>query len=138
MSVRKARAAKVLMETWISLKYTLDSVKSGTEYDDLDLISQRMLEWIAVRTETCIPLYVQEIVTKSEIASPATVHKSIAVLQHHGLITITADQEDGRRRIVKITSQAEKLLAKLSKGVDAWVASRARVAAGRKIKTSCK
>ncbi len=126
------------METWISFRRLLNSIASGTEYDCLDLISQRLLEWIALRNETRIPLYVQEIVMKSEVASPATVHKSIAILQHHGLITITADQEDGRRRIVKITSQAEKLLAKLSKGVDAWVASRARAAAGRKIKTSCK
>ncbi len=123
------------MDTWISLRKLLDTVSSGTEYAKLDLISQRLLEWIAVRNQREEPLYVQEIVMKSEVASPATIHKVIAILLHHGLITITTDQEDSRRRIVKISSQSERLLAKLSRGVDAWVASQTSGALGRKSKT---
>ncbi len=123
------------MDTWISFRNLLDNVTSGTEYAKLDLIGQRLLEWIAVRNQREEPLYVQEIVMKSEVASPATIHKVIAILLHHGLITITTDHEDSRRRIVNISSQAQKLLAKLSRGVDAWVASQTSSASGRKSKT---
>ena len=44
------------MERWISLRNLFDNVTSGTEYDGLDLISQRLLEWIAVRNLTGTPL----------------------------------------------------------------------------------
>jgi len=123
------------MDTWISLRKLLDTVSSGTEYAKLDLISQRLLEWIAVRNQKEEPLYVQEIVMKSEVASPATIHKGIAILEREGLITLVTDQVDSRRRIVNISSQAQKLLAKLSRGVDAWAASQTSVALGRKSKT---
>ena len=123
------------MDTWISLRKLLDTVSSGTEYANLDLISQRLLEWIAVRNQREDPLYVQEIVMKSDVASPATIHKGIAILEREGLITLVTDQVDSRRRIVNISSQAQKLLAKLSRGVDAWAASQTSVALGRKSKT---
>ena len=123
------------MDAWISFRNLLDNVTSGTEYAKLDLIGQRLLEWIAVRNQKEEPLYVQEIVMKSEVASPATIHKGIAILEREGLITLVTDQVDSRRRIVNISSQAQKLLAKLSRGVDAWAASQTSVALGRKSKT---
>ncbi len=123
------------MDAWISFRNLLDNVTSGTEYAKLDLIGQRLLEWIAVRNQREEPLYVQEIVMKSEVASPATIHKGIAILECEGLITLVTDSADSRRRIVKISSQAQKLLAKLSRGVDAWVASQTSGAVGRKSKT---
>ena len=123
------------MDAWISFRNLLDNVTSGTEYAKLDLIGQRLLEWIAVRNQREDPLYVQEIVMKSEVASPATIHKGIAILEREGLITLVTDQVDSRRRIVNISSQAQKLLAKLSRGVDAWAASQTSVALGRKSKT---
>ncbi len=123
------------MDTWISFRNLLDNVTSGTEYAKLDLIGQRLLEWIAVRNQREEPLYVQEIVMKSEVASPATIHKGIASLERDGWITLVTDSVDSRRRIVKISSQAERLLAKLSRGVDAWVASQTSGALGRKSKT---
>ncbi len=123
------------MDAWISFRNLLDNVTSGTEYAKLDLIGQRLLEWIAVRNQREEPLYVQEIVMKSEVAAPATIHKGIAILEREGLITLVTDQVDSRRRIVNISSQAQKLLAKLSRGVDAWAASQTSVALGRKSKT---
>ena len=114
------------MYTWIKLKSLLREVESGAEYSELDSISQRLLEWIAVRNLTGTPLYVQEIVIKSEVASPATVHKSIAILEDYGLITLRMDHEDSRRRIVKISLQAERLLSKLSRGVEVWASAQAK------------
>jgi DNA-binding MarR family transcriptional regulator len=111
------------MKTWISLQAVLESLQSETDYGQLDVISQRLLEWISVRNRKTDPLHVQEIVLKSEIASPATIHKSIALLEERGLITVNIDPHDSRRRIVLITAHAEKLLIKLSKGVESWAKS---------------
>ena len=111
------------MKTWISLRTVLESLQSETDYGQLDVISQRLLEWISVRNRKADPLHVQEIVLKSEIASPATIHKSIALLEERGLITVNIDPHDSRRRIVLITAHAEKLLIKLSKGVESWAKS---------------
>ncbi|MFM8630199.1 MAG: hypothetical protein ACKODQ_01800, partial [Betaproteobacteria bacterium] len=101
----------------------LESLQSETDYGQIDVISQRLLEWISVRNRKAHPLHVQEIVLKSEIASPATIHKSIALLEERGLITVNIDPHDSRRRIVLITAHAEKLLIKLSKGVESWAKS---------------
>ena len=114
------------MKTWISLRTVLDSLQSETDYSRIDVISQRLLEWISLRNLSADPLHVQEIVLKSEIASPATIHKSIALLEERGLITVNIDPHDSRRRIVLITAHAEKLLHKLSKGVESWAKSVAR------------
>jgi DNA-binding MarR family transcriptional regulator len=115
------------MKTWISLRTVLDSLQSETDYSRIDVISQRLLEWISLRNLRADPLHVQEIVLKSEIASPATIHKSIALLEERGLITVNIDPHDSRRRIVLITAHAEKLLHKLSKGVESWAKSVARL-----------
>lgn len=115
------------MKTWISLRTVLDSLQSETDYSRIDVISQRLLEWISLRNLRADPLHVQEIVLKSEIASPATIHKSIALLEERGLITVNIDPHDSRRRVVLITAHAEKLLHKLSKGVESWAKSVARL-----------
>ena len=115
------------MKTWISLRTVFDSLQSETDYSRIDVISQRLLEWISLRNLRADPLHVQEIVLKSEIASPATIHKSIALLEERGLITVNIDPHDSRRRIVLITAHAEKLLHKLSKGVESWAKSVARL-----------
>lgn len=118
-----AKKIAIEMKTWISLRAVLESLHSETDYGQLDVISQRLLEWISVRNRKADPLHVQEIVLKSEIASPATIHKSIALLEERGLITVNIDPHDSRRRIVLITAHAEKLLIKLSKGVESWAKS---------------
>ncbi|NBW00406.1 MAG: MarR family transcriptional regulator [Betaproteobacteria bacterium] len=119
------------MKTWISLRALIESLQSESDYGQLDLISQRLLEWICVRNRKSDPLHVQEIVLKSEIASPATIHKSIALLEERGLITVNIDPHDSRRRIVLVTAHTEKLLLKLSKSVESWAKSVAHGLEGR-------
>ena len=124
------------MRTWISLRALLDSLESDTGFDRLNPISQRMLEWIAVRLQNSAPLHIQEIVMKSGVASPATVHKAIAILERQGLISVSRDEIDSRRRIVHITPRAERLLAGLSKGVDAWARALAKAPVARGAKST--
>ena len=114
------------MKTWIALRALLDSLESQTEYKNLDASSQRLLEWIAVRVQKEMPLHIQEIILKSEVASPATVHKLLAILEQEGLISISVDVSDSRRRIVQITTQASRLFSKLDKGLEAWAKALAK------------
>lgn len=119
------------MNTWTSLRTFLDSLESESGYKQVDPISQRILEWISLRNRAGAPLHVQEIIMKSQVASPATVHKSLSTLEYRGLITITIDANDTRRRIVSVTSAAEKLLSKLSRGVESWAKSVGNASGGR-------
>ena len=119
------------MKTWIALRALLDSLELQTEYKNLDASSQRLLEWISVRVQKEAPLHIQEIILRSEVASPATVHKLLATLEHAGLISMTVDVSDSRRRIVQITTQASRLFSKLDKGLEAWAKALAKdLAAG--------
>ena len=111
------------MKTWIALRALLDSAEKDAGYHELDAISQRMLEWIAVRKQSNAPLYIQEIVMKSGVASPATIHKSIALLERLGYLSVTVDGTDTRRRVIQLTDQAERVLRKLSTEVNAWAKS---------------
>lgn len=108
------------MQTWFSLRALLDSLDSETEFGHLDSLSKRGLEWIAVRSRDDAPLHVQEIVMKSQVASPATIFKVLSNLERMDLIEITIDVRDTRRRVVKITTRADKLFTRLSKAVDSW------------------
>ena len=65
-------------------------------------------------------MFVQTIVMKSDVASPATIHKGLAILEREGMISVKVDPEDTRRRIVSPTERAKKLMAKLSQRVKAW------------------
>ena len=64
--------------------------------------------------------YVQTIVMKSEVASPATIHKGLAILERQGFISMQVDPTDTRRRIVSPTDRAQKLMARLSDRVRQW------------------
>lgn len=108
------------MKTWLHLKVLLSGLERDTGYGKIDALTQRMLEWIAIRTHERGPLYIQEIVARSEIASPATIYKSLTKLLDGGFITVNVDAIDSRRRIVEITEYTDRLLTELSRGVERW------------------
>jgi DNA-binding MarR family transcriptional regulator len=107
-------------KTWLSLKQLLDQLESTSDYKAIDSINQRLLEWIYRQVTQGEVLYVQTIVMKSEVASPATIHKGLSILEEQGLISVKIDPTDTRRRIVKTTDRTERLMRKLSESVTAW------------------
>jgi DNA-binding MarR family transcriptional regulator len=111
------------MNAWLNLRQLLDVVNSDTDLKAIDDRSQRLLEWIVSNYSLERPLFVQTIVMKSEVASPATIHKGLSLLEREGLISMKVDAEDTRRRIVSPTDRARKLMAKLSQRVQSWVES---------------
>ena len=108
------------MNAWLNLRRLIDLVGEDAEYKSIDDRSQRLLEWIVANYVPDRPMFVQTIVMKSEVASPATIHKSLTILEREGLISVKVDPEDTRRRIVGPTERAKKLMNRLSKQVKAW------------------
>lgn len=111
------------MNEWIALRNLIDSLESGTAYRDIDSVAQRLLEWIWVRLQSKELLFVQEIIVNSGVASPATLHKCIAILAKEGLLKLSVDPEDGRRRRVETSPHCERVLRELSQSVSAWAES---------------
>ena len=111
------------MKAWVNLRQLIDVVGSDAEYKVIDERSQRLLEWIMANYAPEKPMFVQTIVMNSGVASPATIHKCLAVLEREGLISVKVDADDTRRRLVSPTDRARRLLAKLSKQVQAWAAA---------------
>jgi DNA-binding MarR family transcriptional regulator len=105
---------------WINLRELLHVINEETDLKGLDPRTQRLLEWIIANYSPERPIFVQHIVMKSRVASPATIHKSLSILEREGLISVKVDSEDTRRRIVAPTDRAKKLMAKLSSKVKAW------------------
>lgn len=92
----------------------------------LDFHSQRLLEWVAGSSaKSSAPLYIQSLVMKSGVASPATVYKCIDRLEREGLLDIQVDTEDSRRRTVALSKRAVRALEKLAKSTEAWIATAA-------------
>lgn len=108
------------MNAWLNLRNLIDVVGEDAEYKLIDDRSQRLLEWIIANYAPDRPMYVQTIVMKSEVASPATIHKGLSILEREGMISVKVDPEDTRRRIVSPTDRAKKLMHRLSKQVKAW------------------
>jgi len=103
--------------TWALLTQAMDTIAERCGYSSLDRISQRLLEWIS-KTELEIPvIYVQTVIMKSGIASPATLHKSLAKLERQGFLATQVDKSDARRRIIITTKKSKTMFASLSREV---------------------
>lgn len=111
--------------SWIALQKFLDESKANTELAPLSDIDERVFLWVVSKQRKDHPLYVQDVIMQSDVASPATLHKSLATLVLAGLTKSDVDSTDQRRRILTITPKAEKLLARLDKLVQSWVQKKA-------------
>lgn len=105
---------------WLNLKELLSAINAEPDLKGLDTRTQRLLEWIISNYSPQQPIFVQHVVMKSGVSSPATIHKGLAILEREGLISMEVDSADSRRRIVAPTDRAKKLMAKLSQKVKVW------------------
>lgn len=110
--------------TWIELQKFLDESKASTELAPLSAIDERVFLWVVSKQNDRKALYVQDVIMQSNVASPATLHKSLSALVDAGLAKSEVDPSDQRRRVLTITPKAEKLLQKLDRLVQAWISKR--------------
>ncbi|MGA1553163.1 MAG: hypothetical protein ACO35I_03855 [Burkholderiaceae bacterium] len=106
------------MDAWLNLRRLIDITANETDFGQL--------EWVMHRYNPKDPLFVQSIVLDSRVASPATIHKCLALLDRTGFLSFQVDPADSRRRIVSPTSKAIKTFGVLSRRVAEWANNQAR------------
>lgn len=110
---------------WLELRQFVQRSIVDTELGRLDDISLRLLEWVLNETRTSSePLFMQRLVMRANVASPATVYKCVAKLTDTRMIDVAVDATDTRRRIVRPTPGALKLIDKLGKSTEHWIKTR--------------
>jgi DNA-binding IclR family transcriptional regulator len=79
----------------------------------LDPLEERILELIARASQTQERLSVRDMMARSELGSPATLHARLKSMREKGWIMLT-DTEDTRRKQVELTQAALRHFDKLS------------------------
>lgn len=114
---------KTSKPSWVELQQLVGQLEATTDMKLIDDMSRRVFEWIYARSvDSQEPIFVQTVVMESDVASPATIHKSLSILEREGFISVDVDPADARRRIVSPTERAHKLIKELSKAVAQWAA----------------
>jgi DNA-binding MarR family transcriptional regulator len=108
------------MSAWLNLRELLDAVARESELKHLDDRSQRLLEWVVVHHNPKQHTFVQTIINESGVASPATLHKCMSLLEREGFLHFEVDPIDSRRRIVTPTEKSKRLFDKLGRQVNDW------------------
>ncbi len=83
----------------------------------LEPLEEKMMRMIAVANIKNERLSVKDMMAKSELSSPATVHKNIHALIKKRWIYLE-DTEDARRKQLQLTSEAKRHFVKLEKMMD--------------------
>jgi DNA-binding MarR family transcriptional regulator len=79
----------------------------------LDPLEERILEFVARATQTKNRLSVRDMMARSELGSPATLHARITSMREKGWLQLT-DTEDARRKQIELTPAALKHFDKLA------------------------
>lgn len=106
---------------WLSLKGRIAKESENLSIGSLNRIHAGILEWVALRADSEGPLFIQEIVKDSGVASPATIFKALNALKRKGLLRIEVDSSDTRRRSVSVTQKAVSELKAQDKLLRSWI-----------------
>jgi DNA-binding MarR family transcriptional regulator len=110
----------MIRSPWIAGKQFMASEEQRLSIGKVDRLSRLVLDWIVLRCLSNKPLHIQEIVMKSGIASPATIHKSLDTLLRAKLIELTIDAADLRRRQVTPSALAIDEIRMLDRAFRLW------------------
>jgi hypothetical protein len=103
---------------WLAVRQFVQESLHNSEFAQLDDISLRLLDWVVVQnSRNAAPLYMQSLVLRANVASPATIYKSVSKLMDQRMIEVT------RRRIVRPSPTTLKLMDRLGSRTDAWIKS---------------
>jgi DNA-binding MarR family transcriptional regulator len=93
-----------------------DALRGLPALPALDPLEQRILELVARVGQTHERLSVRDIMGKSELGSPATLHARLTSMREKGWIRL-GDTEDARRKQVELTPAALRHFDKLSEAM---------------------
>lgn len=79
----------------------------------LDPLEERILEFVARMTQAHERLSVRDMMARSELGSPATLHARLTSMREKGWLSLS-DTEDSRRKQIELTPAALKHFDKLA------------------------
>lgn len=91
-----------------------DALRGLPSLTPLDPLEERILAIVARASQDAERLSVRDMMGKSELGAPATVHSRLKSMREKGWLILT-DTEDSRRKQVELTQEALKYFDKLSK-----------------------
>ena len=92
----------------------LTILEASPTFPHLDSVERRLLEFIAMHESNGRGPLVSETIYSSDIGSPATLHRRIAVLKKHELLRY-GDDIHGRKKYLELTPKAKNYFAELWK-----------------------
>lgn len=112
---------------WFELRAFARRAILESDLHALDPNAFALLEWIVDQTQTRkAPIYMQQLIVGSKVASPATTFKCVGHLESAGLISVTTDRQDARRRIIHPTRRALQVMDALGQKTDQWLVAHRR------------
>ncbi len=110
---------------WFELRAFVKRAVRESELHALDANSFALLEWLVDQTQTQKdPIYMQQLVMESKVASPATTLKCVGLLEDADLLSVRTDPKDARRRMIRPTRRALAAMDALGQKTEAWLAPR--------------
>lgn len=100
-------------ETYLRFLQLAESVRALPLLPMLDPLEERLLALIAQAGQQKARLCVRDMMAKSELGSPAMLHKRLKSMREKGWIWL-ADTEDGRRKQLELTQSALQYFDELS------------------------
>ncbi|MFZ9314194.1 MAG: hypothetical protein ACO24G_02980 [Burkholderiaceae bacterium] len=118
---------EVGLRAWYGIRSFAERAIAESPLGRLDALSVRLLDWIYAAQSSKEPLYVQTIITKSQVASPATLHKCLAALMREGLIQAEIDPVDSRRKMISITPKSSQAMLELNQKTRRWLEEQSKL-----------
>lgn len=92
----------------------MDSLDRVSPSKKLDAIEEQILNYIYLASVRGDRLLVGDVILLTQFGSQATLHGRLKCLVGKGYIQFHEDKDDGRRKLVNITTKAEKHYQQLS------------------------
>jgi hypothetical protein len=90
-----------------------EAIRGLPSLPSLDPLEERILEFVARASQTKDRLSVRDMMARSELGSPATLHARITSMRDKGWIMLS-DTEDARRKQIELTPAALRHFDKLA------------------------
>ena len=89
--------------------------KTNLDLSGIDDVGKKLLEIIAINSAQGQPLVVTQTMELSEIASPATIHRRIAILLKAGLIEVVKSDQNQKIKFLVPTQSSIDYFEKMGK-----------------------
>ena len=111
-SLKSKRAAEVYLR-FLQLS---EAIRGLPSLPPLDPLEERILAWVARASQDNERLSVRDMMARTELGAPATIHARLKSMREKGWIVLV-DTEDTRRKQVALTQDALAHFARLSRAM---------------------